>query len=310
MINMLQRRIYVFPHCTVDDLRGFTEIFFLVPYLNVDLYKNLLSIIDWHNDGLFSSLYFNEPPHERVSLEECEYALVPFKYQPGDSRIIEACHKAAAHDKKVIAFYCDDNDKPFELPSNLILFRTSVNKSTMQPQERVFPAMVADYFPGNVELPNTPKNFKIGYCGREDGFRKSILDTIQSLNLETDIQYTGAFWGTRADLVDKLNSKRKFHRSLLENQFALCARGEGNFSYRFYEALSFGCIPVLIDTDTVLPFEKIIPWDDYIIRIKKEDLEKLPNLIHSSWINPQKNRLLWQKYFSPSGFNKKFLEEI
>ena len=37
--------------------------------------------------------------------------------------------------------------------------------------------------------------------------------------------------------------------------FTFCYRGAGNFSYRFYETLMMGRIPILVNTDCVFPFE-------------------------------------------------------
>jgi Exostosin family len=47
--------------------------------------------------------------------------------------------------------------------------------------------------------------------------------------------------------------------------YVLCPRGIENFSFRFYEALKFGRVPVLIDTETVLPDG--IDWDAMIVRV-------------------------------------------
>ena len=34
---------------------------------------------------------------------------------------------------------------------------------------------------------------------------------------------------------------------------------------RFYQALSVGRIPVLVNTDSALPFSDLIPWPDFIV---------------------------------------------
>jgi hypothetical protein len=54
--------------------------------------------------------------------------------------------------------------------------------------------------------------------------------------------------------------KEEFVNNMKYSEFSFCPRGTGNFSTRFYEALHNGRIPVLIDTDTVLPFEKHIDY--------------------------------------------------
>jgi hypothetical protein len=52
--------------------------------------------------------------------------------------------------------------------------------------------------------------------------------------------------------------------------YVVCPRGTENYSFRIYEALGRGKIPVIIDTDMVLPKE--IDWDHLSIRIPYESL--------------------------------------
>lgn len=303
-------RFYFPPQILLEDLRGFTEIFFLIPYLNTPLYLEVLKRTEWHNEGLFSSLFFNKPAHEKVSLEECDYVLLPFKYDQRDPRVEDVCNQALAFDKKVIAFYCDDSEQIFELPKNLILFRSSTTRSLIQSSERIFPALVADYYPHFKPFPKQKENDKVGYCGRDDEYRKSFLVHMQKMGIEVDAVYTGPFWGTRTDWQQKLLTKKQFHENLLNNQFILCVRGAGNFSYRFYESLSFARIPILIDTDVQLPFENCIDWSRHIIKIKEEEMSVLPSLIKECNIDPSSNRSLWEKYFSPSGYSLNFVKDL
>lgn len=50
------------------------------------------------------------------------------------------------------------------------------------------------------------------------------------------------------------------------SEFALCPRGGGLNSYRLYEAIQCGAIPVLFADDAVLPYPGLA-WSDFIIRI-------------------------------------------
>ena len=97
---------------------------------------------------------------------------------------------------------------------------------------------------------------------------------------------------------------------MLDSSFSLCIRGNGNFSYRFYEALSFGRIPILIDTDVELPFESIINWKDHIIFIKPDMIKDIGKIIDECTISPIENRKLWCKYFSAEGYNNNFIYEL
>ena len=75
-----------------------------------------------------------------------------------------------------------------------------------------------------------------------------------------------AFWagavvpGQPNDYVLMTAARRAFVDNLRRSDYVLCSRGGGNFSYRLYEALSAGRIPLFVDTDCVLPFEDEIDW--------------------------------------------------
>ena len=60
--------------------------------------------------------------------------------------------------------------------------------------------------------------------------------------------------------------------NLKRNLFHLCHRGGGNYSYRFYEILMMGRIPIFINTECVLPFEDKIKLEDISILIDEKDL--------------------------------------
>ena len=93
--------------------------------------------------------------------------------------------------------------------------------------------------------------------------------------------------------------------------YGFCCRGAGNFSYRFGEVLSHGRIPVLVDTDCVLPYEHLIDWNKHAIIVNENDdianviIEFHKNTNEETLINMQKqNRKLWEEYFTPLSFIK------
>lgn len=75
------------------------------------------------------------------------------------------------------------------------------------------------------------------------------------------------------------------------SDYVLCARG-GDFSYRLYETLSYGRIPVFVDTDCVLPYDSEIKWKDYCVWVDEKEVNRIGErsrsfmkhcLIHSLW---------------------------
>ena len=59
----------------------------------------------------------------------------------------------------------------------------------------------------------------------------------------------------------------------------MAPKGDGNYSNRLYEALSHGRIPVLLDTECVLPLEGSIDYSAILVRVPMEEVRQTPQLI-------------------------------
>jgi hypothetical protein len=301
-------KLFIFP-VIESDLDKFTEIFIIIPHLTDEFYKRVISSAGTWNEGLYSKLRFITSKFNFTKdINECDVAIIPFKYDKGDARIIEYCRQAESSNKSVICFFNDDTSEVFNLPANLYLFRTSIIGSLKQYNERCLPAIIPDHFPCYVELRETPENRTLTFCGYIENRRRSVIENILLAYNDTSFILRNGFFAP--EIKSKQKARQTFYENLLAGSFALCMRGNGNFSYRFYEALSFGRIPVLIDTDCILPFSNIINWSDHIIKISANELSDIPDLIESSTISPFQNRKLWQTYFSPEGYYNNFIKDL
>lgn len=104
------------------------------------------------------------------------------------------------------------------------------------------------------------------------------VETLQTLNakrhvyaeVETEIIVTPVFTQSEPN-------KNRYINHLKKMTYVICPRGLENFSFRVYEALRYGRVPVIIDTDMVLP-EKI-DWDRISIRVPYESLDEIYDII-------------------------------
>jgi Exostosin family len=64
---------------------------------------------------------------------------------------------------------------------------------------------------------------------------------------------------------------------LRNNTYIVCPRGVENYSYRMYEALNSGRIPVIIDTDMILPDQ--IDWRSLALIVPFDSLDQLHEII-------------------------------
>jgi len=95
-----------------------------------------------------------------------------------------------------------------------------------------------------------------------------------------------------------------YKKSIEKCKFVLCPRGRGSNSIRFYEALNFGKIPILISDDTKLPLESKINYSEFCIRIPEKYFSKIENYIdeflktHDIKMASEKARETSMKWFS------------
>ncbi len=63
--------------------------------------------------------------------------------------------------------------------------------------------------------------------------------------------------------------------------FTLAPAGYGRWTYRFFQAIQWGSIPVLLSDDYIKPFDDTIHYDDFCITIPEKDINTLDSLIRS-----------------------------
>lgn len=109
-----------------------------------------------------------------------------------------------------------------------------------------------------------------------------------------------------------------YSKVMNESRYALCPRGYGPTSFRLYEAMGMGTIPIYISDVHWLPFEKYLDWSKFCIIIKPEDIKRIPEIIDSITIEKEKEMSVeclrvWNEYFcyeSCAKMIKKILEEL
>ncbi len=90
------------------------------------------------------------------------------------------------------------------------------------------------------------------------------------VEVELDIVERQRFDGSERELNEYIDH-------LERNTYILCPRGAENYSFRIYETLNRGRIPVIIDTDIVLPKE--LDWDRLSIRVPYDCLGSIYDII-------------------------------
>jgi hypothetical protein len=138
-----------------------------------------------------------------------------------------------------------------------------------------------------------------------------------SANLLLRRRYRAAY---KAKPKDPFHPTRlDFVGNILQSDYTLCMRGGGNYSWRFYEVLSLGRIPVFVDTDCLLPYQNVIDYRRYCVWISEADIRKTPSIIgefHQALSAEafqdlqQQCRRLWLERLSRDGFYRHFSDHF
>jgi hypothetical protein len=67
---------------------------------------------------------------------------------------------------------------------------------------------------------------------------------------------------------------------MADSVFALCPRGYGPTSFRLYEAMQMGCVPVYITDQAWLPFKDEILWDQTAVLCGIDEVAGLPERLY------------------------------
>ncbi|MCA9397354.1 exostosin family protein, partial [candidate division WWE3 bacterium] len=229
-------------------------------------------------------------------------------------------HLANTLDKKILVFAFQDDAKPIDWPE-AIIFRVSAYKSEMLENEFVLPYIVEDfsqeYAFSPKELPEVPSVGFVGYAGFDSVYqavrsgtrelllqvhswatrwrplgvkrkglylRKEMMRLLeQNDQIQANFVIRDRYSGHAGDLSeeDVKRVREEYVQNILESDITLSPRGEGNGSQRFYEVLSLGRIPLLIDTDNELPFEDRIPYERFVIRVPYQKRKEVSTYIEN-----------------------------
>lgn len=115
------------------------------------------------------------------------------------------------------------------------------------------------------------------------------------------------------------NYRTEYFTNIINSDYVLCVRGNGNYSIRLYETLCMGRIPVIVDTGVVLPFETHIPWRELCVWVPEADIVHIDEIIMAFHARHQGSAFLelqqacrqaWVKWLSPEGFFSHFQMQL
>lgn len=147
---------------------------------------------------------------------------------------------------------------------------------------------------------NTDRKYLYSFIGaRNHPLRNEILN--MNHRVDTFIKDTSGINAWDLNEADKIKFEQDFIDIINESSFVLCPRGIGPCSYRLFETMQLGRVPVII-SDGWVPIPNI-DWDKFTITVAESKIAFIPQIL-----NERKNEALemgrlarkhWEEYFSP-----------
>jgi len=165
---------------------------------------------------------------------------------------------------------------------------------------------VCEYADGIKVHIDNPSRFGVFYCGCHGGVSLPLLcdpHPVRDGNRATLASFVGVIdnYPIRRTMravctgpefsVGSTATSAEFQRLMANSKFALCPRGYGPTSYRLYEAIQMGCVPVYIYDEPHLPYADELDWSEFCVLVPESELGRLPNTLkeisHKRWQNMQ-----------------------
>lgn len=137
---------------------------------------------------------------------------------------------------------------------------------------------------------------------------------IGTINNELRLKIFKTFKNKNGYYIEQKIDYNSFVNVVSKSNFTFCPKGLGLSSYRFFECMFFGSIPVIFADDVILPYEDIINYDDMIIRIpesKISDFEFINNKLSNINISDMKKNIYHNiKHFRLDGIQEYVYQKI
>lgn len=146
---------------------------------------------------------------------------------------------------------------------------------------------------------NAPKLDKKIFCSFIGSITHPIRNKLAwSLNGKAGYKIFCKEWSNEVDSA----AKDFFIEKTSESLFSLCPRGYGATSFRFYEALQLGSVPVFVYDKPWFPYDDIIDWDSFCVRIHSLDIDNLQDILieKAPFVDKMREngKLFYENFFS------------
>lgn len=144
------------------------------------------------------------------------------------------------------------------------------------------------------------------------GYNSETRNSLYHLNNDRDVILLttcrhGKKWRESTDercmQDDSIYNRFDFVDLMIKSKFCLTPRGRRLGSFRYLEAMSYGCIPVIMSDGWVKPFDEIIDWSEAVVQHDEDSILLVPDMlrdISNKSITTMHDSIskIYEKYFS------------
>jgi Exostosin family len=140
-----------------------------------------------------------------------------------------------------------------------------------------------------IGFPNSPL--------RKSMFKRNLFANLPNVLIEN----TSWFNTWNHDDPNKGKTQKYYAEILKRSQFVLCPRGNGTATFRLYETMQMGRVPVIISDQWVPPMGPA--WQEFSIRVSQDRIAEIPDILdgfkHRHIEMGKLARQAWEQWFSP-----------
>lgn len=250
-----------------------------------------------------------------LDVSQADFILLPHDYfyvtKNNPAYLEEYRALAKQSGKKLLIFDFSDFSERIIDESEAIIFRVAAYRSALQPNEMIMPPFVEDlsqYQP--IQYRQKQNEPVVGFCGfaglsdlkskikshlknllQRGPYRQGIYFREQAMKwlentagIKTNFIKRNFFSSHKKTVsLPPEQLRREYIENMMNSDLALVVKGDANFSFRFYEALSLGHVPVFVNTDCVLPLEDKIDYKKFILFVDYQDLPQIRERVKQFW---------------------------
>lgn len=238
----------------------------------------------YHEGNYLEEYFYNFYLQNKTKFDTTGYTLIPVfwtnVYITGKNRnLLQFYINCLPTNKKYFTVSQHDDAIQEQLPLNTVCF-TAGGRAGGVPIPLVCSSIPKKYIDFSIKK-DILCSF-VGSISTTSGLRQNMYSTLQN---NEGFYFSEPRWWTPTVPSEKLN---EFFNITQRSWFTLCPRGYGLQSFRFFEALQLGSIPIFIYDKDWRPFKEFINWSTFSLCIHKDNIKDIPNIINNISLNERK----------------------